>query len=252
MRVIDAPAGAGRQWIQHAWILYAVQPGAWISLLSAWILLCLLLTFGIPSVGLQIAILLQPAFFGGFAIAARDQEAGLPVTIGHLFAGFHANARGLLTLGGVMLVINILVSVLFRLLGPDELPPADMNDRDAIVKYFNQFGAAEWFAFFGVKIIALLIDGALWFATPLLALHPMKTSHAIRWSCYAFMANFLPMLLFALTFIGMLMMAVMLSTISAMVVVLLGMFVFGVTVLIVVPLYALTQYTSYRQVFRED
>ena len=81
MRVIDVPARVGLVWIKMAFVLFRAQPVGWISLVAAWMLASLGLSL-VPFIGTAVAGILQPGFFGGFVIAARDQEAGKPVEIG--------------------------------------------------------------------------------------------------------------------------------------------------------------------------
>ena len=85
--------------------------------------------------------------------------------------------------------------------------------------------------------LVMLTKAVFWFALPLLALHPMRVSHAIRWSFYAFIGNFLPMLLFAIAMIALFVVAAMPLLLGLMV---------------AMPLYAVTHYTSYKSVFRAD
>src|SRR6185295_15052021 len=102
--------------------------------------------------------------------------------------------------------------------------------------YMAQFDGKEWLIYAATGM-ALSIKGILWFATPLLAFHPMRVSHAVRWSFYAFIGNFLPLLVFSALMSGIFFLAV--------VPMLLGL-------LVAFPIYALMHYASYRQVFRED
>jgi len=235
MQVLEVTPVAGRQWIGNAWKMFVVHPGSWIALLSAWAVLSLLLSL-VPYVGREIVVMLQPAFFAGFVIAARDQERGLPVTLSCLFAGFRFNGRALLILGAVILLLRSLLLLLTGLVDfPDT--PIGPNGLPDMLALFAQFDATLWVVFLGTMAVTTLIDGALWFTVPLLALYPMRPDHAIRWSFYAFLGNFLPLLVFALCMVGL---------------VVIGSIPLGLGMIIVVPLYALAHYTSFRQVFRDD
>lgn len=241
MQVIDAPARAGFDWIRQSFALFAAQPAAWISLLSCWLILTLAVALIIPMVGAPVAWLLQPGLFAGFVIAARDQAAGQPVKLAYLFAGFRFNGRALIMLGSILLLTEISVKYLLEfagLPGAEQALPADGSFD------FQKFARAnaellrgrEWLVFLGFALV-MLTKAVFWFALPLLALHPMRVSHAIRWSFYAFIGNFLPMLLFGI--------AMMTLFILAAMPLLLGL-------MVAMPLYAVTHYTSYKSVFRTD
>ena len=236
MQVIDAPANAGVSWIRQSFVMFAAQPAGWISLLSCWMLLTVLVFVVIPVAGPALATMLQPGLFAGFVIAARDQEAGQPVTLSRLFEGFRFNGRALLTLGSVTLLAEIMAVVLLGLLGFPRTIPVEANGWPDMRAYVDLLDGKEWMVFAGVGMM-MLIKAVLWFATPLLALHPMRAGHAIRWSFYAFISNFLPLLLFGFLVSGIFFIAAMPW--------LLGL-------LVALPMYAIAHYASYRQVFPAD
>ena len=236
MLVIDAPAIAGVRWIRQSFAIFIAQPAGWISLLSCWLMLSAAIFVIIPAVGPALATMLQPALFAGLIIAARDQEAGQPVKLSQLFAGFRVNGRALLTLGSITLLAEIMVVVILGLLDFPRTIPMQSNGLPDMRAYAQLLEGKEWMLFLGMGMM-LLIKAFLWFATPLLALHPMRAGHAIRWSFYAFIGNFLPMLLFGILMSGIFFLAAMPW--------LLGL-------LVAMPLYAITHYVSYRQVFRTD
>ena len=236
MQVIDAPANAGVSWIRQSFVMFAAQPAGWISLLSCWMLLTVLVFVVIPVAGPALATMLQPGLFAVFVIAARDQEAGQPVTLSRLFAGFRFNGRALLTLGSVTLLAEIMAVVLLGLLGFPRTIPVEANGWPDMRAYVDLLDGKEWMVFAGVGMM-MLIKAVLWFATPLLALHPMRAGHAIRWSFDAFISNFLPLLLFGLLVSAIFFIAAMPW--------LLGL-------LVALPMYAIAHYASYRQVFPAD
>jgi uncharacterized membrane protein len=236
MRVIDAPATAGVSWIRQSFTIFTAQPAGWVSLLSCWLLLTLLVFVIVPVAGPALATMLQPGLFAGLVIAARDQEAGHRVTLSQLFAGFRFNGRALLTLGSIALLAEIMAVVLLGLLGFPRTIPVEANGWPDMRAYVQLLEGKEWMVVAGVGMM-MLIKGILWFATPVLALNPIRAGHAMRWSFYAFIGNFLPMLLFGLMMSGLLFVAAMPW--------LLGL-------LVAMPMYAIAHYASYRQVFRED
>lgn len=235
MNVVDVTAAASGTWIKESFALFRQQPTAWISLLSCWLLFTTMVFLLIPLAGPALATMLQPALFAGFAIAARDQEGGKPVALAHLFAGFRANGRVLFSVGSVALLAELAVLMLLSLLGFPSTIPGDANGLPDMRAYVKLLDGKEWLIFLGVVLI-MLIKGVLWFCPALLAFHQMPVSHALRWSFYAFIANFLPMLLFSI--------AMSLLFVFAAIPWLLGMLVW-------MPVYAIAHFASYRQVFRD-
>ena len=216
-----------------AFVLFRAQPVGWISLVAAWMLASLGLSL-VPFIGTAVAGILQPGFFGGFVIAARDQEAGKPVGIHQLLAAFHVNGRALITIGSITLLANLMVVIGLGMLG---LPLNIAPDADGVPDmraYARSLEGKEWILLVGIALTTM-IKGALWFTAAILALNKMPATHAIRWSCYALIANFLPMLVF-----GTLMTVIF---ILALVPLMLGL-------LIAMPIFAIAHYVSYRDTFR--
>ena len=234
MRVLDLPASAGLAWIKMSFALFRTQPIGWISLMLAWLMATLGLSV-IPLIGTAIASILQPGFFAGFVIAARDQEAGQPVGVPQLLAGFRVNGRALITIGSITLLANMMVVVILGLSGlPLNIAP-DAEGVPDLRTYARALEGKELLLWLGL-CLTLLVKGVLWFTTALLALNQMPAMHAIRWSFYALIANFLPMLVFGVVITVML----IVGTLPLM----LGL-------LVVMPLFAIAHYVSYRELFRE-
>lgn len=233
MQVIDVPASAGIAWIKMSFALFRAQPMGWISLVSAWLLVSLVL-FLIPLIGPALATILQPAFFAGFVLAARDQEAGTPVSVRQLFSALRANGRPLVTLGSITLLAEIMVMVILGLVGFPRIIPADANGLPDVQAYVHLLEGREWMVLLGFGLM-LAIKAVLWFSAAILALNPMPATHAIRWSTYALIANFFPMLVFG----ALLTLIFFLAALPPFI----GM-------LVAMPIYAISHYVSYRELFR--
>lgn len=213
--------------------LFRAQPVGWISLVSAWLLASLGLSL-VPLIGAAIAGILQPGFFGGFVIAARDQEAGQPVGAHQLLAAFRGNGRALVTIGSITLLANLMVVGILGLLG---LPLNITQDGDGVPDiraYARALEGKEWMLWLGIAL-SMSIKGALWFTAAILALNQMPATHAIRWSCYALIANFFPIFVFG---------AVM------TVIFVLAILPFMLGLLVAMPIFAIAHYVSYRDLFR--
>jgi uncharacterized membrane protein len=233
MRVIDQSTGAGWNWIKQAFSLLKAQPMTWVGLTSSWILLTLALYSAIPVIGASVATMLQPGLLAGMMLAAREQDEGRRINLSFLFAALRLNGRALISLGALVLLANTLVVLLMGALDfPGEIALAANGTPDprALMEMVSDKLGAFLLAF----TLIMAINAVVWFATPLMAFNPMPPTHAIRWSCYALVANAIPMLTF---------------TLMLFIFLLLAALPWALGLLIWMPVYVLSNYTSYRQVF---
>lgn len=238
MKVNDVPAKDGLRWISEAFTLFRAQPMAWISLMLAWFAMWLAgLMF--PLIGIPLMNLLGPTFLAGLMLACRDQTVGKPITALHLFAAFKTNARPLLTLGAIILLVNTLLSLLLGAIDTTEQAPvitAGVLDV-AAMRAFMLNNAGLYALVFGLSAVVMAI---FWFAVPLLVLPPepaMPVSHAIRWSFFACVSNVAPMLVFAMAMIALTFLAVI---------------PLGVGMIVLAPVFVIATYTSYLRVFSDS
>ena len=228
-RVNEVPAGRGVAWLREGFGLFRRAPATWIGICAGWIVLWFALML-VPFLGPVLANLLQPVFFGSFAIAAYKQSAGEAISVGELFAGFRHNARSLVNIGLLMMLAQLASAFLMRALGLPTWPEDEAFD---LVAYVEQLRPHLWILFAGTTVMALA-SGALWFAPQLIVFHGMSTSHAIRWSVYAALAN-----LGAMTLYGtVLVMALVAAWVP-----------FGLGLIVMVPVMVISTYTGYRDVF---
>jgi uncharacterized membrane protein len=235
MRVNDVPAKDGLRWISDAFTLFRAQPMAWISLMLGWFGLWLAgLMF--PVVGISLMSLLGPTFLAGLMLACRDQTLGKPVSALHLFAAFKVNARPLLTLGAIILLIDTLLGLGLHAMGLSQQFPATKEGALDVVALRAMVVDQA-----GLYALAMTLSGVVtaifWFAAPLLVLRPMPAmpvSHAIRWSFFACVSNLAPMLVFAMAMLGLAVLA---------------MIPLGVGMIVLAPVFVITTYTSYLRVF---
>jgi uncharacterized membrane protein len=236
MRVVDQSPGAGIVWIKQAFLLFKAQPMAWIGLTSSWILLTLALYSVIPVIGAPIATMLQPALFAGMMLAAREQEAGRPINLSFLFAALRLNGRALISFGAIVLLANTAVVLLMSLFDfPGEIATNANGTLDP--QAFGAMLANNLGAFSLALCLIMIINAVVWFATPLLAFNAMPPTHAIRWSFYALVGNFIPMLVFAVLLFAALLLAAL---------------PWALGLLVWLPVYAISNYTSYRLVFSDE
>jgi membrane-anchored glycerophosphoryl diester phosphodiesterase (GDPDase) len=232
-RVGEVAAGRGAGWLAEAWGLFRRRPLAWIALTAGW----LVVTFGliiIPIIGGVVANFLQPAFFASFALAAIRQVQGEPIGMGDLFLGFRKNLRALVNLGAILLIVEIAIFALMALLG---LPLATSSDKSfTMAEYIEMLKDREWILAVGFAL-TVSVKGALWFAPPLIALRDMSMAHAMRWSTYAALSNVGAMIVYGL--------ALMALFFAALV-------PWGLGLIVVIPMMAISTYVGYRDVFESS
>lgn len=232
MQVLDVPKSAGIDWIREAWTIFRAQPLAWLSITSAWVMISFLIML-IPLIGAPAATMAQPGFFAGFVLACRDQEMGKPVMFSHLFAGFKISGRTLIQIGGVSVLAELLVLMSLNAAGFfDGIAGKKLADlTPELISAALDGKEVMWFS---ALAILIAIKGVLWFSAALMAHQPMPASHAIRWSFFALVGNFVPLVFFAILMF-------MLLTVATLPW-LLGLLIFF-------PVYAITHYTSFKAVF---
>lgn len=230
IRVAELPARRGARWLIESFALFRQKPMAWIGLCAGW----LVITFGLlllPLIGGVIANFLQPVFFASFAIIALRQLHGEKILMGDLFIGFRRNLKPLVNLGAILLLAEIAVFAMMAGLG---LPMAAAGDQPFTVnEYVDALKGKEWILVLGF-LLTVTVKGAVWFAPPLIALHDMSMTHAIRWSAYACMANMGTMIVYGL--------ALFTIFFAALIPWALGL-------ILVIPVMAISTYVGYREVF---
>ena len=235
VKVTEVRPGRGAAWLAEAFgSFFRKAPMAWIGLTAGW----LIITFGlilVPLVGGVIANFLQPVFFASFAIIALRQAAGEPVLMGDLFLGFRRNLRALVNLGAILLIAEIAIFAFMALLGLPMGGGSGENTTFTMAEYMEMLKGKEWILLVGF-VLTGLVKGALWFAPPLIALHDMPMSHAMRWSLYAALANIGAMVVYGLALTGLFFVSLI---------------PWGLGLLVVIPLMAISTYVGYREVFEE-
>ena len=229
IQVAEVPAIRGAAWLGASFTLFRGAPLAWIGLVTGWVILL----FGsliVPLIGPVLLNLLQPIFFASFAVAAYRQTQGERVTMGDLFLGFRRGVRPLLNLGMLNAFLQIGIFLVMSAMGLPSWPADRQFDLREYMQMLQQHSLTLWVGFG----LMLVVSAALWFAPQLIAFHGMSTSHAVRWSAYAALANagalvLYGLLLFVLFFIAWI--------------------PFGLGLLVAAPMFVISTYVGYREVF---
>ena len=233
MKTRDVAAKEALGWVVAAWRIFSANPTAWMSIIGVWIGVSLLM-FMIPflnSIGLA---LLTPIFVGGMMLACRDQLAGKPITAAHLFMALKPNGRALAAIGSLTFLIEMLI--LSAMIASGVPAPGAIESQQQVLAYLGQLKAHQGTLLL-VMVLLLIVKVLLWFTVPLLALHKMPLTHALRWSVFAALSN----LGAAFVFVVLMLLAYVPVLIT-----------FGMALLVVIPLFVICGYTSYQSVFEVD
>lgn len=227
-------AGNALSWFGTGWDYFKQSPLAWIGLLIISGLIWGVLAM-IPLVNL-LAVVLFPILSGGVMIACDNQRKNGSLAIGDLFAGFQQKAGPLAVLGlisfGAMLVCMIPVVAIMgfsfaaAMMGGGQLDPALMT---------GMMGSIA-LAMLLMLILSILMYSALWFAPALITLQELSPLEAIKASFTGCWKNFL---------------AGVLYFISVWVLMIIGVIPFGLGLLVVLPMFLISIYAGYRDIFIE-
>jgi uncharacterized membrane protein len=238
MHIRRVPIGRGARWIVDAFELFRRQPLPWLVVHLGLMLIAMGLTL-LKIVGMFLLLLLLPVFIGGLMTACRDQETGQVVEIAHLFRGFRVQAAGLVTVGGIYLVGQVLIAGVTMAVGGDAMQEllrtlaegGDPAQLDPAVADRASFATLIGSALF------VPLAMAVWFAPALVLLDGLPAWRAMQLSLRACVRNVLPFLLYSVAMFGLLVVA-------------LAPFMLGL--LLWVPLAMLSVYTAYRDIFTRE
>ncbi len=230
MKTRDVPALEPLRWVKAAWQIFSGNFAAWMGIMGAWLGITFLAML-LPFVGAVALAFLTPIMVGGMMIACRDQLAGKSISAAHLFSAFKTNGRALIAVGSITLLCELVIALGMSAAGVPS--PTRWETEAQLLAYVAQLQPHRgtlWVAMGFFLVLKVL----MWFAIPLLALHPMRLSHALRWSLFAGLSNIGA----ALVFCGLMVVALFAIV-----------FTLGLGFLVVAPLFFICSYTSYVSVF---
>lgn len=229
----------GWRWITAGFHLYAKNPLIWIVFFLIYMAIELVLAFAVPVVGAIASALLDPILIAGFMAGCRALELDEELEIGHLLAGFRANAGQLAAVGGFylsgkMLLIVVAMGLAGVVIGP--MPEVDFSNLESMDPRQLQLVASH-FMIMGVLLLSLLIPllMAFWFAPALILFDQMTATQAMKLSFTACLRNIWPFTVYG---------------VAGSLLFLLGAIPFGLGLLAVIPvLFGTSIYTAYRDIF---
>lgn len=235
MNIRRVAPGRGWQWIVAAFRLFRKNPLIWVVLNMALLLIGVVLSV-LPVLGAYLLYLLTPVFLGGIMAAAKDFEAGKDLEIAHLFRGFRHNAAHLVTVGGVYLVGQVVISGAMLTVGGPEFQEAVKAGIGALdASALTPEGASRLLqAMLVGSVLFVPLAMAVWFAPALVILDDQPGFQALWSSLLACLRNAMPLLIYSIV---------------SSVLLLFALIPFGLGLILWTPVMLLTIYTSYRDVF---
>lgn len=238
------PVGEGWRWISDAFGL--LFGGYWVWLLMGIVFFFIMLALQfVPLVGGFAATVLWPVFSGGVMWACLELERNGKVQFEHLFAGFSNQSSSLLVVGAIYLALTIVLmivsfvvlTVMLGISGGFTLFEAMFTgDLDAIDPGTAGSAISVAILLFVLVNLALALPlyMAIWFAPALVIFHGVKPFEAMKRSFMGCLKNIVPFLWYGIIGLGLCIVAAI---------------PLGLGFFIVMPMFVLSQYTSYKSVF---
>jgi len=235
MNIQSVPAGRGWQWIVAAFSLFKKNPLIWIVLHMILILMGAGLSI-LPVIGPYLLYLLTPLLLGGLMTAAKDIESGQDIEIAHLFRGFRQNTSHLITVGGVYLVGQVVISGVMIMLGGPEFQQALRVGVEGIdpASITPEVATRILMAVLAGMALFVPLAMATWFSPALVILDNHSGFAAMGESVRACLRNMQPFLVYG---------------VFSLLLLIVASIPFGLGLVLWIPVMVLTIYTSYRDVF---
>jgi len=241
MEIQKVPVSHGMLWIQHGYRLIMRSPLHAVSLAMTF-MLGLMLAMLIPVGGIFLAMLLMPVLMAGYMRVCRALEYSEKVLPGYIFAGFKHMTAQLVSVGGMLLLGIITVSMLTVMLGGETLSTLLNNyQKDLDTGALLEAMLAPGSGMAGVILLAVVLLFTLMLAlqyAPMLVFFDKQTPmQALKLSMRGSLRNVIPLSVYS--------MLMQLIAFAASVIPLnLGM-------LLLLPIALTSMYVSYRDIFSE-
>lgn len=229
----------GWQWVKEGFALFARDPLTWLAIVS---MAALASAFAavLGRLGAALVSLLVPGVMGGLMLGCRELEQGGRLKFDHLAAGFRTGGAGLVTVGGVYLVGTILIAQLMIMMGGEHLQKlfeAARAESPDPTQAAEALRAASGAILTGSALMMVLL-AATWFAPALVVFRQVGPIESLRLSLLACAKNLPAMFVYMTVF----------TVSSQALATVLG--IWGL--LVMLPLFLPSGYTSYRDIFEPD
>lgn len=246
-RLVVGDRGAG--WVVESWDRFRAAPAFWIGISLLYLVVTIVLG-SIPFIG-PFARLLSEVFMGGLLLACHAQQQGQPLQVMLLFQCFTRKFVPLLWCGVIQAVITlaiygvVLVPSLLRAFN-DLFPGQEFSEFDPMalaekLQGMDPLRLLELIDYYNILLklavcLALLIPvyAAFWFAPALIVLGNKGLKDALVLSFTGTLKNSWPFLIYGL---------------CAMLLCLLVPFTLGLALLPLTPMFFLSMYLSYRDIY---
>lgn len=226
----------GLQWILSGFYFFRQAPLNWILLCFTYLLIGTTLGL-VPYLGSLVGILTVPVFVAGIMVGCRQLDLNGKLELEYLFYGFKKSTIPLITVGGIYLIGDVLITGFFMLRGGDAvidmwLHGKRFNEAE-LAGVANDILSASLFSL--LLTIPLLM--AIWFAPMLVIFEKMPPLIAIRKSFFACLKN---LFAFQVYFITLFILA------------LLAAIPYGLGFIIWFPVSFASAYVSYKDIFHYE
>jgi uncharacterized membrane protein len=234
-------AGHGLEWWSSGWGLFRGSPWLWLAITMLFIAIMFVLAL-IPILGHIASTLLYPVLGAGILVGARALDRGSELKVEHLFACFNKKAAplivvALLYFAGWFLIWFIAIALLVGVVGFSTLASLVSGDpAEASIALLSAFGIGSIIVLLLASLLGVPLIMAYWFAPALVLFRGDEPIKAMKTSFVACMRNVPPFFIYGL--LGMVFAVV--ATIPL-----------GLGWLVLMPVYAATIYTSYKDIFGE-
>ncbi len=258
------PFKNGIRWLLDGFALFKSKPVPWIVSVLIFGFVSTIMSI-IPFIGSIIANILNPVFFAGFMIGAKEQDQGGSIRIGHVFAGF-SNNFGQLILFGLLYFVTILL--VFGLIGVVFVlifvagGLGSMNFADP-----STFASLASISPIVISLIVLIsmfvtvpIMMAYYFGPALISINQATIFDAIKMSFRACLSNMLPFLLYGITCMGLFIVFALIIggvfALSSMLLnkigIIIGVIVMIIMMLAIMPIFFASTYAAYKDIFYSE
>lgn len=226
-------AGSVFNWLGQSWDLYKKNFLIWIAYIIIAFIGMIILAI-IPLIGSLAISLLTPVLLAGASYASHQSYKGNKVKFGDFFHGFKSRLGSLVGLAGIQIVSFIAMIVILLvaalLTGVIDLSNIE-NDPIAFLSQLLGVGLLLGLIFF---VFIILYTMAFLYSPTLILLNNVNVIDSIKMSFKACLSNILPLILFVIT-------TFILSALSTL--------TLGLGLFILIPMYYIAFYLSYRQIF---
>lgn len=241
MEIQKVPASHGLLWIKHGYRLIMRSPLQALALAMVF-MLALMLAMMIPVGGVLLAMLLMPVMMAGYMRVCRALEYSEKVAPRYIFAGFENRTAQLVSVGGMLLLGIIVVSMVTVMMGGDALNALlsgyqKQQDANALLEAMLAPGSGMLPSLLTGLTLLFVLMLAMQYA-PMLVFFDQKTPvEAVKLSMSGSLRNIIPLLVYS-----------MLMQLIAFAVSVIPM---NLGVFILLPIGLTSMYVSYRDIFSE-